>query len=780
MRLSSDTRSDLARSGLTDATVQLAQIEDPESNPLMGQVLAKHKIVAGYRIPYFNLQGQKNGYWRIKNLSATTDNKYLGPKKQPPHLYVPPGGLMPKGWHKDPSYPLIVTEGEKKALAAAQHGFPTVGLSGIWSWRRTILSLKKEKVQSADDDTLVVDISDIGKPESKVIEEFGEIVWKGRDVTIIFDSDAATNPDIRSAAFELALELVQRGASVLQFRIDRCLTGDARAGKVGLDDFLLGPEGRALLETPPDDALVLPVPDDPRTWITDQLNSKVLPREGQERVANVALSVLDNQGSRYRDPSDTFYYFEDSTKILHPFDVSQPAQLRTSSFGGLLVQDLGIKTHDSAIMSRLLDEYTTRSPLETIIPRRAVAAFADPDRLYYQIGDGRTIRVSSRGFKFLDNGDDSVLFIPGTTQSIDEDLLKRELRKRPGEIPLWFDALQTVNLQPLAPLTLTETQILLTCLFYMSPWLNRWRGLQLPMEVAVAEPNSGKTFLYNLRRGVLTGNPALEGLPDDFRGWVSAVTAAPGIWVCDNLGTVRSDYWHRLNDELARLITDPNPSIELRKLYTTSAVSRIPVHSTFAITTIKNPFSAPDILQRSLVFSLHAIPADHRKSTWYTEKMASRTRWLAEHLQVIHRFFKEVEQTWSDEWLSGFRLVHFDQALVHMGRALGWESQVRRIVKLLPSVVAEAVAEYDPVVECLKAFVTEFEAPMASPSDVVRWVQEDPDERYVKIKTFSNSILLGRYIKSHEYDVEQSTGMKVLRRHNQTVLQMPLLQETPE
>ena len=32
--------------------------------------------------------------------------------------------------------PLIFTEGEKKALCACQHGFATIGLSGVWSWKR--------------------------------------------------------------------------------------------------------------------------------------------------------------------------------------------------------------------------------------------------------------------------------------------------------------------------------------------------------------------------------------------------------------------------------------------------------------------------------------------------------------------------------------------------------------------------------------------------------------------------------------------------------------------
>ena len=79
------------------------------------------------------------------------------------------------------------------------------------------------------------------------------IDFKGREVYIIFDSDAVTKPEVRTAERDLARVLVAVGAIVHIVRIPP--DGD---DKVGLDDFIVkhGPEAFAdlLAATPPVDA----------------------------------------------------------------------------------------------------------------------------------------------------------------------------------------------------------------------------------------------------------------------------------------------------------------------------------------------------------------------------------------------------------------------------------------------------------------------------------------------------------------------------------------------
>jgi hypothetical protein len=62
------------------------------------------------------------------------------------------------------------------------------------------------------------------------------VVWRGREVTIIYDSDAATNLNVVRAQRQLAKELAGRGAKVAVASLPPKLDGS----KQGLDDYILG------------------------------------------------------------------------------------------------------------------------------------------------------------------------------------------------------------------------------------------------------------------------------------------------------------------------------------------------------------------------------------------------------------------------------------------------------------------------------------------------------------------------------------------------------------
>ena len=63
--------------------------------------------------------------------------------------------------------PLVITEGEKKAIAGCVRGLPVIGVAGVWNWRQTL---------------------DTG--EKLVLSALDQIAWKGRSVELVPDSDA--------------------------------------------------------------------------------------------------------------------------------------------------------------------------------------------------------------------------------------------------------------------------------------------------------------------------------------------------------------------------------------------------------------------------------------------------------------------------------------------------------------------------------------------------------------------------------------------------------------
>jgi hypothetical protein len=62
-----------------------------------------------------------------------------------------------------------------------------------------------------------------------------QFTWKNRQVTIVFDSDAATNPNVAAASIRLAKELLRLGAVPKVATLPAAIDGS----KQGLDDFLV-------------------------------------------------------------------------------------------------------------------------------------------------------------------------------------------------------------------------------------------------------------------------------------------------------------------------------------------------------------------------------------------------------------------------------------------------------------------------------------------------------------------------------------------------------------
>jgi hypothetical protein len=168
-------------------------------------------------------------FYRLRYLENPTDFQSLTTKKPVRYVQEPntaPVAYFPQNqdWTEivdDVSRPLIITEGELKAIKACQEGFPTIGIGGVYNWRSLKLGL--EWIPSLD-----------------------LIKWPKRNVYICFDSDYLTNPMVLMALAEFAEELNRRGA------FTNLVTLPALPGvdKVGLDDFLVKAGGSHLNNSP--------------------------------------------------------------------------------------------------------------------------------------------------------------------------------------------------------------------------------------------------------------------------------------------------------------------------------------------------------------------------------------------------------------------------------------------------------------------------------------------------------------------------------------------------
>lgn len=162
----------------------------------------------------FERDGQLNAFCRVRYLEDTTPKGFT---KQKPKRYAQPGKsgtrvYFPRclDWRRlvdDVQEPLIITEGEAKALVAAYAGLPCMALGGVFNFMSGVEDL---------------------------LPELEAIKWFGREAFIVFDSDAASNPNVIAAEARLVDELMRkRGAKCTIVRLP-----PSDQGKEALDTFL--------------------------------------------------------------------------------------------------------------------------------------------------------------------------------------------------------------------------------------------------------------------------------------------------------------------------------------------------------------------------------------------------------------------------------------------------------------------------------------------------------------------------------------------------------------
>ena len=172
----------------------------------------------GLVVPLHRADGSVFGYQlrpdKPRVTKAGTVIKYETPAGQRNGIDVPPGIGDSLG---DPSAPLFVTEGSRKADSAVSAGLACIALPGVWGWRGTN-----------------------GQGGKAAVADWQDIALNGRRVVLAFDSDVTRKRPVRQALGSLAEYLAGKGADVGYLHLP-----DLADGKTGLDDYLAteGPDG---------------------------------------------------------------------------------------------------------------------------------------------------------------------------------------------------------------------------------------------------------------------------------------------------------------------------------------------------------------------------------------------------------------------------------------------------------------------------------------------------------------------------------------------------------
>src|SRR5262245_2752880 len=215
LALHAEAVEDLRKSGLSDATITAAGLYTPSPGDL--PLLLSPRFVDKVRhVLVFPYDGASQAipilrpgeFVRCKLFPPVTDNqghtiRYYQRAGTPPRLYIPADvrASLP-----DPTRPLLITEGEKKALKANQEGLATIAVGGLWNWQAN----------------------------GRAIADLSRIDWVERETVIVPDSDVWTRLELVQPAFALDKELESRGAKVMVLKLPPARDG----AKAGIDDYL--------------------------------------------------------------------------------------------------------------------------------------------------------------------------------------------------------------------------------------------------------------------------------------------------------------------------------------------------------------------------------------------------------------------------------------------------------------------------------------------------------------------------------------------------------------
>lgn len=218
-------KKDLKRSGIAVQDAYGAGMYSvDDASEIFEEFKAEPALIIPYIDPWtdhditFKQDGKDIPFCRIRYLNTPPKVQSFKKKKFPRYSQPKNSGVHPYfpvvedlDWvaiAEDTDIPIMITEGEKKALAASLAGVPTIGLGGVYNFTH----------------------------DGELLPMLENIKWSGRVVYICYDSDAVGNNKIQAAEGRLSTELsLKRNASVFLVRLPD-LPGGA---KMGVDDFIV-------------------------------------------------------------------------------------------------------------------------------------------------------------------------------------------------------------------------------------------------------------------------------------------------------------------------------------------------------------------------------------------------------------------------------------------------------------------------------------------------------------------------------------------------------------
>ena len=452
------------------------------------------------------------------------------------------------GWFLSTEFPLIVTEGAKKAAAVVSAGYPAIALNGVWGWGANVKDMfgaveKDERGNSLK--TLHPDL-----------EEFLD----DREIVLAFDLDDKTSTakyvEAAKKRFCQEIEGIATGVTQLKWR-----------GHKGIDDYIAAKGVKAL--------------------------DKAYEKRSEVELPQPPKEKQQTGGDRLLEIAKTATYFHTSDKVAYA-DVTIKGNRHTyavrSKAFRLWLSGEYLDSTEKGIGSQTLQD--TLSTLEAIAIFRGetrevhLRTAEHQGKLYLDLGtpDWKAIEVDSQSWR--------VILEPPVRFWRPDSLLPLPIPVTGGNLDELKDLLNVDGS--------SWTLIITFLLFCFCP------DKTYPVLVLSAHRGSGKTAAAEIIKGLIDpGKAALIKLQGDTHKLAVAATRRH-LMVYDNVSHISPDQ----SDDLCRIAT--GFGFSTRTLHTTDEETTFELTRPQIITAIDALVTRDDLADRVLMAQLPEIPAEKR------------------------------------------------------------------------------------------------------------------------------------------------------------------------
>jgi energy-coupling factor transporter ATP-binding protein EcfA2 len=573
------------------------------------------------------------------------NTRHLVAKSKQIDEYIPPSNLSLDeidkdfwDWFATTNYPLLITEGAKKACSIISNGFPSVGLNGIWGWGNNAKNENGEVIKDSK-----------GYPVKSIHSDLLPFL-NGREIIFALDCDEnRTDEDVEKV--NKAAEAANKSKKSFYWTINGT-EGKEKYSKTkfteikweefkGIDDYL---NAQSLNK---------------REVALTKLVSNKSKAEGKPKSQSTEAAKKESK--------------EDKEKYVTPLDLAKVATYFHTA-DKVAYADISIEgnRHTYSIRSRAFKLWLTgehyrenktgissQSFQDTLSTLEAIAIFDGESRevnlrvaehqgkLYLDLGtpDWKAVEIDSSGWRVISeppirfSRPDSLLPLPYPVEGGSLDELKGLLNVDGSS---W-------------------TLIVTFLLFCFCP------NKTYPVLVLAAHRGSGKTAAAEILKGLIDpGKAGLIKLQGDTHKLAIAASRRH-LMVYDNVGNITPDQ----SDDLCRVATGFGYST--RTLHTTDEETTFEFTRPQIITAIDALVTRDDLADRVLMAQLPEIPEQKRLPQGkLNEKVESaKPRILGALLTALSQTLAELPNTNPDNLP---RMADYAQFAIASEKALGLES----------------------------------------------------------------------------------------------------------